>query len=670
MMRAGSAILLLLALAALPANGGQYAFAWPEHIRGGEAGNIGVTDAVVVADLDGDGRDDIAALTGMAFSPDGTPQNITLVHQQPDGSLATPEFVAAPQRLSHHLHAADLDGSGGRELLLGHSHGLTVYDLDAAALTAITHYASPVACVFIESADIDRDGRLDVYCQGVDGYATVFRGDGNGRLAGPETMQVPGFVGSQDQARLADVTADGWPDLLLADAASNALFVLPGDRNGGFEPAIAYTYGDEDYAWSPTVEVADIDGDDVVEVLVARKCNNPCAAIQVMRQRANGYLEMAEELPSMDLPTAIIAKDIDGNGRLDLLTAHSGWSSIGRYMGREDGLGAMPAFSYAPTGHGPRRYAVGDIDHDGQVDIVVATSFGITLLHGGRKQASDFDGDLVSDVVWRHTNGRNAIWLSGDVRTPKAMPAASIAWVPQALGDMDGTAGTELFWRNSSNGRNATWAADQDEAQSVLGVSSQDWQVVGAGDFDGDGLSDLLWRNRRTGSNTIWLSGNPARQMAVARVSDTRWTIVGVGDFDADGLSDIFWRHQSMGRNVIWHGAAHSRDIALPAVSLDWKVAGVGDFDRDGEDDVAWRNAHNGRNAIWRSADYHASMTVMAVTNTNWEIAAVGDYDGDGRSDLLWRDRTNGRNTIWLGADHRRQQPVQAVPDRGWRIVP
>lgn len=637
------------------AQAGQYTFSHPAYVR-----LLDGAEAITVADLDGDGRDDIVALV---------PVGLVLVLQQPDGSLGEPQPLSSRYSGIRSVHSADLDGDGTMELLVGHSGGLMVYAWNGAGGFDISHHHAPFPCAYMTTADIDHDGVLDVFCQGQVGEGGLYFGHSAGGFSTPVPMEIPGRAGEWNQAVLEDVSEDGLPDLLLVDSGSNSFFVLQNDGARGFLPAIAYPYPEANLTWSPTVAVADIDGDESKEVIVVKPCNNPCAGILVYRPGSDGVLRLSEELATLDIPSVLIAADIDQDSRTDLIVGHSGWHSIGRYMGRENGLWPYEFYTSAPTMWGARRYAIGDVDHDGQLDLVFVNSFGVTLLYGGRRQASDFNGDLVADVVWRHASGRNAIWLSADRATPLPMPSASPAWSLQAMLDSEPDGFAEVFWRNLENGNNATWAPGYGLSWGT-GVSRQEWQVVGAGDFDGDDRSDLLWRNGLTGGNTIWLGGSASTQRTVAVVTDLRWKVAGVGDFDADGLSDILWRHASSGRIKVWPAGRKDQEQTLPIVSdLGWEVAGVGDFNGDGQDDIVWRHDRTGRNTIWLSADARRQQSVRAVTNLDWAIAAIGDYNGDGCSDLLWRNDVTGFNVIWRSADYGQQQAVGAVRDTQWRVA-
>lgn len=635
-----------------PAYSARFAFSSPVNV-----GPAGAT-AVAAADFNGDGRDDLAAVV----------QSKLLVYLQQGNSTLAPAltFEIYGTRFGT-VQVADLGADGTTDILAGHEMGLAVYKWSAANGFMLDDHRASYACWNIASADLDGDGAPDVACLGTYADAMLFYSDPGAVLSAPVYMQTAAMSGGTlGQLQLKDVTGDGKPDLLVASGPANSFFVYPNDGDRGFLPAVAYPYPAE--VWSHSVEALDLDSDDANEVVVTAPCNMPCASLFTYRQGEAGYLELSRTIPTLDIPDALIASDIDRDGDQDLLVGHNGWYTIGRYMVKGDGLPSTELWSSVSVQHGSRGLAVGDFDHDGHRDLAVANTFGVSLLFGGRQAASDFDGDHVSDLVWRNGAGENVLWKSADSTKLQSLPARDPSWSGQAIGDFDGDGVADLFLRNRMTGENEILSAGVAQATQPISVTSQDWQVVGSGDFDGDGRDDLLWRNSANGANAIWKSGDSATPQAIGGMGDTRWKVAGVGDFNGDGEWDILWRHAGSGSNVIWRSGRGETPQAVTAVpDLRWTVVGVGDFNGDGKDDVTWRHTGTGSNGIWLSASSATQLTVTSVTNQAWSVAAVGDYNGDGRADLMWRNSTSGDNVIWRSADSRQTQAVRSVS--GWNIA-
>jgi cysteine-rich repeat protein len=290
-----------------------------------------------------------------------------------------------------------------------------------------------------------------------------------------------------------------------------------------------------------------------------------------------------------------------------------------------------------------------------------------------RRSSGDYDGDGVSDVLWRNTStGGNAIWKSANDATPQTVVGVSNqSWKVVGKGDFDADGKADILWRNAATGANTVWKSGNAATPlAMASVGNPDWQIIGAGDFDGDGRADILWRNSGNGANAIWKSANYATPQPMVGVTNLAWKIAGIGDFNHDGKSDVFWRNAATGANALWLSANASTSQPVAGVSnLGWRVAGIGDFDGDGASDVFWRNRDTGANAIWNSADAATSQVVVAVSNADWMIVAVGDFDGDGESDAFWRNSRSGSNAIWNSANAATSRSVAAVLNLAWSVA-
>src|SRR5206468_791573 len=98
---------------------------------------------------------------------------------------------------------------------------------------------------------------------------------------------------------------------------------------------------------------------------------------------------------------------------------------------------------------------------------------------------SDFNGDLHTDIVWRHTGGTTVMW------------------------EMDG----------------ASKVGDTN-----LNTISTNWSIQGIGDFNGDGKSDIVWRNDN-GTTVLW-EMNGGQKLLDVNLSTipTDWHIQGIAD--------------------------------------------------------------------------------------------------------------------------------------------
>jgi sugar lactone lactonase YvrE len=229
---------------------------------------------------------------------------------------------------------------------------------------------------------------------------------------------------------------------------------------------------------------------------------------------------------------------------------------------------------------------------------------------------------------------------------------------PPVSGDFDGDGITDILWRNTANGLESLWLMNPDltvKAYIDIGVVAAYWQITGIGDFDGDGATDILWRNTADGTVGLWLMNQDLTVKTYIDIAaiPTDWVIAGTGDFDGDGHVDILWRNNVTGVVGLW---LMNPDLTVKAyltiggVSPDWQIGGTGDFDGDGHVDVLWRNTANGLESLWlMNPDTTVKAYVdIGVVSADWQIRGTGDFDGDGHIDILWANTQTGVIGLWL----------------------
>jgi hypothetical protein len=240
---------------------------------------------------------------------------------------------------------------------------------------------------------------------------------------------------------------------------------------------------------------------------------------------------------------------------------------------------------------------------------------------------SDFSGDGKADVLWRNTSGSLIEWLmNGSVITQSSFVTAGgtpvnpdPSWSFLGAGDFNGDGMSDMLWRNASgeiaewqvNGTVIAGSGDLNAGGHAVFLGGA-WNVAGIGDFNGDGKADIIWRNasgevaewQMDGSTIIGSGDLNAGGVAVAPTAN--WSVAGVGDFNADGNADLLWRDSSSGALVEWlmkgSSIIGSGSVTLGGTPVNpdpsWHMVEIGDFNGDARADILWRN-NNGSLAEW-----------------------------------------------------------------------
>jgi len=224
-----------------------------------------------------------------------------------------------------------------------------------------------------------------------------------------------------------------------------------------------------------------------------------------------------------------------------------------------------------------------------------------------------------------------------------------------AHNDFNGDGLSDILFRDSS-GTLTEWLGQpnggfQPNASAAFNVST-DWSVLGFGDFNGDGRSDILWRQAGTGTVMEWVGlANGSFSWNANFSLPTTFQFATLGDFNGDGREDIMWRHQD-GTLSEWLGQANGgfqwNPNAAMQVTTDWKIIGSGDFNGDGHDDLLWQQDTSGIVMEWLGNDQGSfSWNVNYQIPTSFHLVGTGDFNGDGSTDIMWR-ASDGTLSEWL----------------------
>src|SRR5262249_25521752 len=184
--------------------------------------------------------------------------------------------------------------------------------------------------------------------------------------------------------------------------------------------------------------VGDFNGDGKADVLVANSPNTTTAgSLRLLLGNGDGTFQTTPNYATGSGPGSMAWGDVNGDGKIDLITANSQSGNVSVLLGNGDGTFQTPVNYLA--GVGPGAVRLGDFNVDGKLDIVVTnagangvqgSTVSVLLGNGnGTFQAAntfavgtvplglavgDFNGDGKLDIATANLNSNNVSVLLGN----------------------------------------------------------------------------------------------------------------------------------------------------------------------------------------------------------------------------------------------------------------
>jgi len=216
--------------------------------------------------------------------------------------------------------------------------------------------------------DVNGDGLLDAATSNNNGNSvSVLLGDGRGGFRPAAGSPFP--VGRAPYPlTVADLNGDGRSDVATPDVNGHTISVLLGDGRGGFAPAPGSPYRVDNRPYFAVA--ADVNGDRALDLVVS---HDDIQRVTTLLNDGRGQFPTKRTIEAGGQTWKLRAADFDGDGHADLVMGLAP-ASLAVFLG--DGTGNFRPAAGSPyaVGRGPYGVAVGDLNHDGKIDVATANS--------------------------------------------------------------------------------------------------------------------------------------------------------------------------------------------------------------------------------------------------------------------------------------------------------
>jgi hypothetical protein len=582
----------------------------------------GMTDEMAseLADFNGDGFKDLLVLglwKGLFWyeSLDG------------HGNFGPIQAIDEHLTKSFYLSTGDLDKDGDIDIAYAGVGAMYVYwNTDGngsfSAKEEIYDYNGGETASQIKVADIDMDGDQDVITTVKFGEEIVWIPNIDGQGSFGDGILIDSLSDSKG-FYLGDLDEDGDPDLLIADSRQKAINKYENDGIGNFtklEPANSQVY------FASDVALGDVNGDLIDDVVFCSSLDNEIginAGIDASTYGPTQYL-----YKQCSGARVVFAGDIDGDKDQDVIVASEFDSKIS-WFENKDGLGN---FGGQNTIYDDIRNVtsvhMADLDGDGDLDALGTLynpgevikidndngSFGAAIIMFEISKPQDItagdldqDGDIDVVVVCRGGDGLNWFENNGNGEFGSAIELPGLYHSGRAvrLDDLNGDGKLDVLVANQSSSK-VSWY------ENLGGGSFGDEVFINTSlvfpfdvysfDLDGDGDKDVMAPSQVT-DKIAWFenldglgSFGPERIIAL-NINEPTGIIA--ADFDQDGDGDIIATSALDGKFFLFEhidgNGLFSDAVTLISNAGDAKGLFVRDLDNDGDLDVVTAAPENGK---------------------------------------------------------------------------
>ena len=496
-----------------------------------------------------------------------------------------------------------------------------------------------------------------------------------GALKNPAVNDISGDRDDTQDIAIGDVDGDGDLDLVVGNSGVNKLYLNTGLSEAPFANTVGINITDDDHVTS-SISLGDVDGDGHLDVVAGN----------IYREFEGGgwpnraYLNNGSENPFADVTginisdddhdtSSIALGDVDGDGDLDVVAGNSFEEPNRLYLnnGTADPFADVTGISITDDDHDTQSIALGDMDGDGDLDVIAGNDARIT----GERTPDRLYLNIGSENPFADVTGIN---ISDDDDYTQSIALGDV----DGDGDLDVVAGNSPEYEDPGSGVNRLYLNNgtADPFANVTGLTitddDHDTSSIALGDVDSDGDLDLVAGNSPeledpgSGVNRLYLNNgsvNPfANVTGINITDDDHGTLsIALGDVDGDGDLDVVAGnsfeepHRLYLNNGSENPFADVTGINITDDDHDPSSIALGDVDGDGDLDLVAGNFENNRVYFNNGSDNPFTNGTEATVASFFDYTAaiaVADVNGDHLMDMITGNQSGPNYVYFLYSNH------------------
>ncbi|OCX52311.1 hypothetical protein BEL04_12610 [Mucilaginibacter sp. PPCGB 2223] len=610
---------------------------------------------IELADIDGDGKPDMIT-ADLSTKNIGVWLNTGSVNQQLTGQFAGVVFFDGGDAIDM-FKIADLDGDGKPDIATINSKTQILsilHNISTPGHVAFdkridfTVYAN-LLYTEIALADINMDGKPDVILSGGNaGYISVHRNTStSGAISFAQPVILNNYLSSTAGTQIGDIDGDGKPDIVTYGAA--VFRNTSTNTSISFDAPVSLT----NLSWS--VKLADLDGDGKLDIILPSNGNT---GVGILRNTAVPGAISAASFAALvtldahsDRPTDVYIADMDGDGKPDIFTINGdqyGQSTIGILHNAT--TNSNLAFDYVTdlnirsTAY---HMAIGDIDGDGLPDILVPTGYNIQPFYYRPLNVSQSTPPIITSIAPTRVAIGSTVTITGSGFNPQAQKNIVLFGDVQAKITSASATNLSVTVPVGNNYSNLSVINTDNGlagySYTPVSVTFNSKQSIAATDFAAPVILTLGVNAIRNNTLLKDIDGDGKLDLLV---------------FSYDVITSL--NSLLIYRNISTTGSLTTSSFAAPVVFTEavYGLYYVADMDADGKPDIIFFGSYNGgQNAYYFKKNISTAGNITFANYTGTTItqsipAASGfvDIDGDGLPDLIGASGDTGypSNSAWV----------------------